>query len=128
MEVFDWLAVHSVMQLAAIESVHVASYSVELTKHSSASTAKLRLAALRRLFDWMVVGQIMPTNPAAAVRARAISCGAQDAGARSGRGAPAYRRDRRHNRDRFADRVLIGLMLNSFARIGAVIGMKVEDL
>jgi site-specific recombinase XerC len=26
------------------------------------------LAALRHLFDWMVIGQIMPTNPAAAVR------------------------------------------------------------
>ena len=31
-------------------------------------TAKLRLAALRHLFDWMVIGQIMPTKPAAAVR------------------------------------------------------------
>ena len=34
----------------------------------SAPTAKLRLAALRHLFDWMVIGQIMPTNPASAVR------------------------------------------------------------
>jgi site-specific recombinase XerC len=29
---------------------------------------KLRLAALRMLFDWMVVGQILPVNPAHAVR------------------------------------------------------------
>ena len=30
--------------------------------------AKLRLAALRHLFDWLVIGEIMPVNPAAAVR------------------------------------------------------------
>jgi site-specific recombinase XerC len=28
----------------------------------------LRLAALRHFFDWMVIGQIMPINPASAVR------------------------------------------------------------
>jgi site-specific recombinase XerC len=50
---FDWLEAKGVAQLAAIQSVHV---------------AKLRLAALRRLFDRMVIGQIMPTNPVAAVR------------------------------------------------------------
>ncbi len=31
-------------------------------------TVKQRLAALRHLFDWLVVGQIVPTNPAASVR------------------------------------------------------------
>ena len=29
---------------------------------------KLQLAAIRMLFDWLVVGQIVPTNPASAVR------------------------------------------------------------
>jgi hypothetical protein len=40
----------------------------QLQKARSAPTAKLRLAALRHLFDWMVIGQIMPTNSTAAVR------------------------------------------------------------
>jgi site-specific recombinase XerC len=48
--------------------VHVATYIEQLSHALSAPTAKLRLAALRHLFDWMVIGQIMPTNPAAAVR------------------------------------------------------------
>jgi site-specific recombinase XerC len=48
--------------------VHVATYIEQLSRARSAPTAKLRLAALRHLFDWMVIGQIMPTNPAAAVR------------------------------------------------------------
>jgi site-specific recombinase XerD len=67
-EFFDWLAARGVTQLAAIESVHVAAYIEQLQKARSAPTAKLRLAALRHLFDWMVIGQIMPVNPAAAVR------------------------------------------------------------
>lgn len=29
---------------------------------------KQHLAAIRMLFDWLVVGQVMATNPAAAVR------------------------------------------------------------
>jgi site-specific recombinase XerC len=67
-EFFDWLEANSVTQFAAIESVHVATYIEQLSRARSAPTAKLRLAALRHLFDWMVIGQIMPTNPAAAVR------------------------------------------------------------
>jgi hypothetical protein len=57
-----------VTQLTAIESVHVATYIEQLSQARPAPTANLRLAALRHLFDWMVIGQIMPTNPAAAVR------------------------------------------------------------
>src|SRR5271156_6817458 len=67
-EFFDWLAAKGVTQPAAIEGVHVATYIEELSRARSAPTAKLRLAALRHLFDWMVTGQIMPTNPAHAVR------------------------------------------------------------
>jgi site-specific recombinase XerC len=67
-EFFDWLQAKGVTQLAAIESVHVATYIEQLSRARSAPTAKLRLAALRHLLDWMVIGQIMPTNPAAAVR------------------------------------------------------------
>src|ERR1700678_2877573 len=67
-EFFDWLAAKGVTQLADIGSVHVATYIEELYRERSAPTAKLRLAALRQVFDWMVIGQIMPTNPAAAVR------------------------------------------------------------
>ena len=67
-EFFDWLESRGVTQLTAIESVHVATYIEQLSRARSAPTAKLRLAALRHLFDWMVIGQIMPTNPTAAVR------------------------------------------------------------
>jgi site-specific recombinase XerD len=62
--------------LAAVESVHIATYIEQLSQARSAPTAKLRVAALRHLFDWMVIGQIMPTNPAAAVPGLVISSGA----------------------------------------------------
>ena len=37
-------------------------------REHAAPTAKLRLAALRHLFDWLVTGQVMPVNPAGSVR------------------------------------------------------------
>jgi hypothetical protein len=62
-EFFDWLAARGVTRLTAVESVHVAAYIEQLQKARSTPTAKLRLAALRHLFDWMMIGQIMPVNP-----------------------------------------------------------------
>ena len=34
----------------------------------AAPTIKQQLAAIRHLFDWLVVGQIIPINPAGSVR------------------------------------------------------------
>jgi site-specific recombinase XerC len=34
----------------------------------SAPAVKQQLAAIRMLFNWQVTGQVVPTNPAAAVR------------------------------------------------------------
>ncbi len=56
-EFFDWLESRGVTQLAAIESAHVAAYIEQLSQARSAPTAKLRLAALWRLFDWMATGE-----------------------------------------------------------------------
>ena len=41
--------------------------SCRRTTHA-APTAKQRLAAVRHLFDWLVIGQVVPVNPAASVR------------------------------------------------------------
>jgi site-specific recombinase XerD len=129
LEFFDWLAAHGVTQLAAIESVHVAAYVEELQKARSAPTAKLRLAALRHLFDWMVMGQILPVNPTAAVRGpRHI--------VRRGKTPVLDPQEARQLIDAIdiktviglRDRALIGLMVYSFARIGAAITMRVEDV
>ncbi|MGC2221828.1 MAG: tyrosine-type recombinase/integrase [Methylocella sp.] len=116
-------------RLADIESIHVAAYIEQLQKERSAPTAKLRLAALRHLFDWMVIGQIMPVNPAAAVRGpRHI--------VRRGKTPVLDPAEARQLIDAInvstviglRDRALIGLMVYSFARIGAAISMRVEDV
>ncbi len=128
-EFFAWLEARGVTQLAAIESVHVAAYIEQLSKARSAPTAKLRLAALRHLFDWLVIGQIMPVNPAAAVRGpRHI--------VRRGKTPVLDPSEARQLIDAIdattiiglRDRALIGLMVYSFARIGAAIGMQVDDV
>jgi len=48
--------------------VVVAAYVEELTRARSPATVKQHLAALRMLFDWLVVGQVLPFNPASSVR------------------------------------------------------------
>ena len=46
----------------------VAAYVEELTRALSPASVKQHLAALRMLFDWLVVGQVLPFNPASSVR------------------------------------------------------------
>lgn len=46
----------------------VAAYIEQLTKDRATQTVKQHLAAIRMLFDWMVIGQKLSTNPASAVR------------------------------------------------------------
>ena len=56
------------LSLLEIEPLVVATYIESLTRRLGPSAVKLHLAAIRRLFDYLVVGQIIPTNPAASVR------------------------------------------------------------
>jgi integrase/recombinase XerC len=71
-EFLAWCESAGVPSIAAVQPVHVASYIEWLGRRDddpvSAPTIKLQLAAIRQLFDWLVVGQVMPMNPAASVR------------------------------------------------------------
>ena len=44
----------------------VVAYVEELTKKLAPASVKQHLAAIRMLFDWLVVGQVLPFNPARA--------------------------------------------------------------
>jgi site-specific recombinase XerD len=90
---------------------------------------KQQLAAIRHLFDWLVIGQVVPANPAASVRGpRHV--------VRSGKTAVLEPAEARALLDSIGvttpaglrDRALIALMVYSFARIGAALTMKVEDV
>ena len=56
------------LTLATLRTHHVAAYVELLGKHYSPPTVKQHLAAVRMLFDWLVVRQVIEMNPAAAVR------------------------------------------------------------
>ena len=70
----QWCEARGIGELAAVEPFHVAAFIKELQdkerqeKPKSAPTVKQHLAALRMLFDWLVVGHIIEVNPAHAVR------------------------------------------------------------
>ena len=115
-------------ELAQVKPVHVAAFVERQLQTNSRPTAKQRLAALRMLFDWMVVGHVIPTNPAHAVRGPKYT-------QKKGKIpvlAPAEARELLDTIDiesvvGLRDRALIALMVYSFARVGAVLGMRVED-
>lgn len=124
-----WIFARGVRDLVDVSPIHVAGWIEELGQSLSAPTVKLRLAAIRNLFDWLVVGQIIPFNPASSVRGPAHS-------ARTGRTPVLEAEEARSLLDAIdisgeaglRDRALIGLMVYSFARVGAALAMKREDV
>lgn len=124
----EFCAEPGVHDLAQVKAVHVASYVESLLPGFAKPTIKQHLAAIRMLFDWLVVGQIMPVNPAHAVRgpkhvvikgrtpvlnreeARTL-LSSIDTGTLKG----------------LRDRALIAVMIYTFARVGAVLQMIVGD-
>ena len=128
-EFLGWCENAGVASIAAVQPLHVAAYIEQLGRERSAPTVKQRLAAIRHLFDWLVTGQVMPVNPAASVRGPSHSV-------KRGKTPVLAPEEARQILDTIdvttpvglRDRALIGLMVYSFARIGAALGMKVEDV
>ena len=125
----DWCAEVGVPTLTAVQPLHVATWIEQQARTVSTPSVKQRLAAIRHLFDWLVVGQVVPVNPAASVRGpRHV--------VKEGKTPvldPAEARALLDSIDTttpagLRDRALIALMVYSFARVGAALGMKVEDV
>jgi site-specific recombinase XerD len=122
-----WCEQHQIADVREVQPVHVAAYIEGLD--IAAPSVKQRLAALRMLFDWLVVGQVLPTNPAASVRGpgHSVKVGktpvltADEARAL----LDAIETDTVIGR---RDRALIELMVYTFARVGAVTRMRLEDV
>ena len=118
-----------VASIIDVRPLHVAAYIEQLGRKRSAPTVKQRLAAIRHLFDWLVTGQVIPINPAASVRGPSHSV-------KRGKTPVLDPSEARALLDSIdvttpiglRDRALIGLMVYSFARIGAALSMKVEDV
>lgn len=125
----DWCAGAGVISITAVQPLHVAAWIELQTQALSAPTVKQRLAAIRHLFDWLVIGQVVPHNPAASVRGPSHT-------ARKGKTPVLDATEARQLLDSIdvstpiglRDRALIGLMVFSFARIGAALAMRVGDV
>ena len=116
------------LELDEISPVVVAAYVEELQGVYRAPTIKQHLAAIRRLFDWLVVGQVIPWNPTAAVRGptHVVKRGKTPVL------QPTEVRLLLDSIDTSAvgglrDRALMGVMIYSFARVSAVVNMDVDD-
>ena len=124
---FDWCGKRK-LTLSKLEPVIVAAYIEELQKHQSAPSVKQNLAAIRMLFDYLVIGQVIPMNPAASVRGPKHVV-------KRGKTPVLTAEQARLLLDSIdistliglRDRALIGVMVFSFARVSAVTTMRVED-
>jgi site-specific recombinase XerD len=124
-----WIEQQGIPSITDVSSVHVATYIEQLGKTVSAPTVKQHLAAIRMMFDWLATGGVLAFNPASAVRGPKHSV-------KRGKTPvldPAEARVLLDSIDvstpiGLRDRALIGLMVYSFAHVGAATGMKVEDV
>jgi site-specific recombinase XerD len=99
------------------------------TRELAAPSVKQRLAALRHLFDWLVNGQVVPINPAQTVRGpRHVVTSGQTPVLDPSEARALLDSIDTGNHAGLRDRALIALMVYSFARIGAALGMAVEDV
>jgi site-specific recombinase XerD len=122
-----WCEARGITELRLVQPVHVAAYIEGL--QLSAPSVKQRLAALRVLFDWLVVGQVIPVNPASSVRGPKHSV-------KKGKTPVLTAEEARSLLDSIdlatpmglRDRALIGLMVYTFARVGAALKMRAEDV
>jgi integrase/recombinase XerD len=125
---FAWLDAAGIVALIDIEPLHVATYIEALQERMAKPTVKQHLAAIRMLFDWLVTGGILASNPATSVRGpkHVIKRGK----------TPVLTTDQARvliesidtsTLVGLRDRALIGVMTYAFARIGAVVSMRVED-
>lgn len=126
-EFATWCETHGITDVRQVEPVHVAAYIEGL--QMAAPSVKQRLAALRMLFDWLVIGQVIPMNPVSSVRGPSHSV-------KKGKTPVLSAEEARALLDNIdtskaiglRDRALIGLMVYTFARVGAAIKMRVEDV
>jgi integrase/recombinase XerD len=138
----EWCELHALAGLRQVQPIHVSAYLKALHDKLSTPTVKQHLAALRMLFDWLVIGHVLDVNPAHAVRGPKHST-------KKGKTPVLAADEARTLLDSIAltrtvtrddgteteqplliglrDRALIGLMVYTFARVGAALGMRVED-
>ena len=114
--------------LTQLKPMLVAAYIEELTRALSPASVKQHLAAIRMLFDWLVVGQVLPFNPASSVRGPKHVV-------KAGKTPVLSAKETRALLDGIdvttlvglRDRAFLGVLVYSFARVSAAVSMSVAD-
>jgi site-specific recombinase XerD len=138
-----WCERQGYRNLRSIKPMTVASYIEQLKESHAKPSIKQQLATIRMLFDWLVVGQVVEINPAHAVRGpkhivtkgltpvinaeetkRLLARIPVKLGEKPPEGEPD---NRPPSLIGLRDRALIASMFFTFARVGAVVAMDVED-
>ncbi len=138
-----WCEDRGIHDLKAIKPMMVAAFIEHLRPTHAKPSIKQHLATVRMLFDWLVTGHVVDVNPAHSVRGPKhvvtkgltpvldaeetrrlldsipITRGGSEGGQDGGPGTA--------NLIGLRDRALIGAMFFTFARVGAVVAMNVED-
>jgi integrase len=116
------------LRLEDIDALAVAAYIEKIGGEMARPSVKQVLAGIRQMFDYLVTGGILPINPAASVRGpKYVS--------RRGKTPVLAAEQARQLLDAIdcskpiglRDRALIGLMVFSFARVGAANTLRVGD-
>jgi integrase len=123
--------------------VIVATYIEQLQQDYAKPSVKQQLATIRMLFDWLVTGQIIPVNPAHAVRGpkHVVKTGktpvltAEETRTlldsipieRVIKIDPLGNETKGPDLLGLRDRAIIAAMVYTFARVGAMVAMTVED-
>jgi len=117
------------LTLTAIRPFDVAAWVNVLQETHGAPGVKQQLAAVRMLFNWLITGQVVPFNPASAVRGpkHVVKTGKTPVldGAEWRKLIDSIPTETVRE---LRDRALIATLTYSFARITAALRMKIEDL
>lgn len=133
-----WCEAKGIGSVRAVKPVTVAAYIEQPGRSHAKPTVKQHLATIRMLFDWLVTGQVVPSNPAHAVRGpkHVVTKGKTPIlSAEETRvlfdSIPVEREagDGTRGPDVMGlrDRAVIAAMFFTFGRVSAVVGMSVVD-
>ncbi|MEZ4710657.1 MAG: tyrosine-type recombinase/integrase [Caldilineaceae bacterium] len=123
----NWCETHN-LAFNQINPIILGEYFDSLKMELQITTVKQHHSAIKKFFDWMVMGHFFPINPMYSVEAPKYS-------QRKGKTPVMEPEEARQLLDSIdttttvglRDKAVIGLMLYSFARVGAVLNMNVED-
>jgi integrase/recombinase XerD len=122
---FVWCETHGLHDLASIRKLHVSAYIEQLTREQSAPTVKQNLAGLRMLFEFLRIPQ---ENPAEGVRGPRHSVNTGHTPVLSGEQARMLLASiDTSTLAGLRDRALLSVMVYTFARVSAVVGMTSRD-